>query len=92
MNILSLIVGVILLVCGAVAVVLSVVMLAVAAIESVKAQISKAAPLGGGALSPADWANLLEAIAKLPGWAIAMLAGDVQIWFGLKLMGVNVFG
>jgi len=33
----------------------------------------------------ADLTKLIEAIIKMPQWLLAILAGDVQIWFGYWL-------
>jgi len=89
-------IGALLLVLGAAAVVVSLIMLIVALLQSIapirhQAGGDKSGPMGGAAFNPVDWANLLQAVSKLPVWALAMLAGDAQIWFGMKLMGLKVF-
>jgi hypothetical protein len=36
-------------------------------------------------INVADLTKLIEAIIKIPQWLLAILAGDLQIWFGYWL-------
>jgi hypothetical protein len=82
--------GNILLICGVVVVIAAVVLLVIAAVQTFRTVFgSRGSDITGG--GAAEWARLAEAIGKLPLWAIAMIAGDVQIWLGLKLLGMDVF-
>jgi hypothetical protein len=47
------------------------------------ARPARAAAAGVGA---DDLAKLIEAIVKIPQWLLAILAGDLQIWLGIRLM------
>jgi hypothetical protein len=39
-----------------------------------------------------DWGKWLEALSKLPQWAIAIVLGNLQIAIGLWLLGATLFG
>ena len=39
-----------------------------------------------------DWAKIIDAIAKLPAWAMIVLMGNVQILLGCWLHGAKLFG
>jgi hypothetical protein len=47
-----------------------------------------AAPAGGAAaaINLADLTKLIEAIIKIPQWLLAILAGDLQIWLGYRVV------
>ncbi len=84
--------GSILLFCGVLVVIIGLVILLVITVKllfTVLGSTWGGEPTGGS--GPSDWAKLVEAIAKLPIWALALLAGDVQIWLGLRLLGTNIF-
>jgi hypothetical protein len=83
--------GSILLICGLIIVVAAVLLVIISALQAMITLFSgrqTVAATGGGV---DDWARLAEAVGKLPVWAVAMLAGDVQIWLGLKLLGTELF-
>jgi hypothetical protein len=79
-----------LVVLGLVVVILGVVLLAVAAVKLL-CNLWPRGAAGGGAGDPADWAKLVEALNKLPTWALAIICGDVQIWLGLRIQGISIF-
>ena len=39
-----------------------------------------------------DVGKLLEALSKLPQWAVAVLLGNLQILIGLWMLGATLFG
>ncbi len=84
--------GNLLVIIGDITVLVGLLMIAISALQLGKGLLKKPGTGGAaGGSGPADWATLLEALGKLPIWALAMIAGDFQIWFGLRLLGVNIF-
>ena len=83
--------GSILLICGLMIIIIGLMMLVAVTLKSLFTILRSnrsGEPAGGS--GPSDWATLAEAMAKLPIWAIALLAGDVQIWLGLRLLGTVI--
>jgi hypothetical protein len=39
-----------------------------------------------------DVAKLLEALSKLPQWAVAVVLGNLQILMGFWMLGATLFG
>ena len=39
-----------------------------------------------------DWGKWLEALSKLPQWAVAIVMGNLQIAVGAWLLGATLFG
>jgi hypothetical protein len=44
------------------------------------------------AASAPDVGKLLDALSKLPQWAVAVLVGNVQILVGFWMLGATLFG
>ena len=91
-------VGWIVVISGLLLVILGIAILLLGAVQLYRQIFQRAlAPAGGGApaaagVNLADLAKLIEAIIKMPQWLLALLAGDIQIWFGYWLAtGTRLF-
>jgi hypothetical protein len=76
--------GIGLIVSGLACVILGIIILALAAIQLRKQMFPSPAAPGAPGVSLPDLTNLIEAIVKVPQWLLAILAGDGQIWLGLR--------
>jgi hypothetical protein len=81
-------IGIALAFSGLVIILVGVVILTVAAVKLVKEAFAK--PPQAGVEAPAinlpDVSKLMETLVKLPQWLLAILAGDLQVWLGTRLM------
>jgi hypothetical protein len=71
-------------VAGAVIIVAGTVLLCAAAVGAFKIPRTDAAAI--------DVGKLLEALSKLPQWAVAVVLGNLQILLGLWMLGATLFG
>jgi hypothetical protein len=76
--------GIGLIVSGSACVILGIIILALAAIQLRKQMFPTAVAPGAPGVSLPDLTNLIQAIVKVPQWLLAILAGDGQIWLGLR--------